>query len=288
MSITPFFRADLHCHSSCSDGSLEPEALVAMAANRELAGLAITDHDTFAAYEAAFPAANLHSIQLITGVEFSSEWQGASLHILGYGFAMDHPKLLELCERHTERRWRRNQAMLEKLHHHGFSLDIEELYAQGAKAVGRPHIARLLVEKGYVTDMRLAFLRYLGDRACCYVSLETISSEETIDLLHEAGGVAILAHPHLLREEIELETLLALPFDGLEAYYGSFSYQKNNQWVEHAKKRGWKLITGGSDYHGELKQTNQLGSSWVAEEIFSPLLALSRKNNPLAYLSADG
>jgi len=261
------FRADLHCHSTFSDGTMTPEQLLLHAKEIGLSGISITDHDTIEAYTVAPAIAKELSLLLGSGVEFSSIFQGLSIHILGYDFDLDNPAILELCERHRHRRYERNKAILERLSRLSMPIQEEELMSMGERSIGRPHIALLMIKKGYVSTIREAFNTYIGDGKLCFVPGEGISSEETIAVIHKGGGKAFLAHPHLLGHANKIKQLLNLPFDGIECHYGRFSAEQEKRWVKIAHEKGL-LISGGSDFHGSVKEFIHLGCSWVDEETF--------------------
>lgn len=268
--MTDDFRADLHCHSTCSDGTCTPEELVKHALAIGLKGLSITDHDTVDAYKTAIPLAEKLGLSLIIGVEFSTVHRDTSIHILGYNFSLTHPKIAELCKRHEKRRKERNLAILEKLRLSKMPIDPSEI--AGDHTVGRPHIALAMMKHGYVRTIKEAFQRYIGDGKPCFQRETSISTEETIEIIHEAGGIAVLAHPHLITSKTTLKSLLKLSFDGIECYYALFPKERAYQWLDIAEKR--KLIpTGGSDFHGENRTSIPLGASWVNLETFNRIKA---------------
>jgi hypothetical protein len=188
------FRADLHCHSTCSDGTLSPAQLIAHASELNLSGLSITDHDTTAAYPEAFAVAQACGIRMIPGVEFSSDHKNESVHILGYSYQLNHPQIQKLVQRHIERRKNRNLAILQLLAQHDMPIKAEEI-DHSDHTIGRPHIAQAMVDHGYVETIQEAFLKYIGDSKCCHARGVPISAVETIDIIHQAGGLAIIAHP---------------------------------------------------------------------------------------------
>jgi len=261
------FRADLHCHTTCSDGTLTPEELLHRAKQEGLNGLSITDHDTVAAYKAAIPLAATLEILLGVGVEFSSILRDTSIHILGYDFDLESPAILTLCQRHKKRRQVRNQRILERLSRLSMLIHEEELLAVGKGTVGRPHIAEIMMKKGYVRTMKEAFDLYIGDGKPCFDPGEGISSEETIWIIHQGGGKAFIAHPHILKHQNKLKELLKLPFDGIECYYSRSLPGNESRFLRIAKEKGW-LISGGSDFHGDIKAHVPLGCSWVDEACF--------------------
>ena len=257
----------MHCHTTCSDGTMTPRELIFHAKEVGLSGICITDHDTIQAYGEAPPIAKELGLALGNGVEFSSTFSGLSVHILGYDFDLTSPHIHGLCARHQQRRAERNQKILEKLRRLGMFISEEELLSAGAHVIGRPHIADLMVKKGHVKTIQQAFNLYIGDGKPCFDVGTSISSEETISILHQAGGKAFLAHPHHLKGGHKMRELLALPFDGLECYYARFPENKQQRFVKIAKEKGW-LISGGSDFHGKVKEYIELGCSWVDEQHF--------------------
>lgn len=267
------FKADLHCHSTCSDGTLSPAELVTLAKERGLMGLSITDHDSIAAYETAALEAKKQGIRLGTGVELSCEQFGTSIHILGYDFLLNAPSIIALCAKHQKRRAERNRSILANLKDHRMPIEESELKRFGDdRTIGRPHIAQIMVEKGYVSSLKDAFNRYLGEGKLCYAKGEVFTVTEAIEVLHAAKGKAFIAHPHLLPRSAPIKEILSLPFDGLECYYSLFARQRANKWLEHAKTKKW-LISGGSDFHGSVKPHVMLGCSFVDQETFEKIFS---------------
>jgi predicted metal-dependent phosphoesterase TrpH len=266
------FRADLHCHTTCSDGTVTPPEIIQMACDSGLQGLAITDHDTIEAFKEALPIAQAKQFPLISGVEFSAVHRKANIHILGYSFGLSSIQIHEFCKRHYQRRELRNHAILELLASHGMPLAREDFSADffsdhSQHPMGRPHIALAMVKKGYVHSIQQAFHSYIGEGKPCYVSGEAFSIEETLEIIHQAGGLAIIAHPHLIGNTAILKDLLSMPFDGIEGYYARFPRNVQERWIKIGANKGW-IITGGSDFHGSIKPDLPLGSSWVNEETF--------------------
>ncbi|MFV0339079.1 MAG: PHP domain-containing protein [Parachlamydiaceae bacterium] len=265
------FRADLHCHSTCSDGSLTPNELVDLAIKKGLQGLSITDHDAFDAYPEVLNYATQNGLKMVTGVEFSASLNGKSVHILGYGFDPQNKELKAFSGRHRDRRIARNRELLEKLLKEGIPLDENELYASASsRMIGRPHIALLMVKHGFVKDVRTAFKKYLGDGAKCYVPGPQFTIEETLDHLRRAGGKPVLAHPHLYDGKKFVKKILDKGFWGMECNYGSLTIPQNAPWHSLAAELGLHK-TAGSDYHGPYKTNAELGASFVSEEVFTLL-----------------
>lgn len=265
------FRADLHCHSTCSDGTFTPAELVAHAVKIGLSGLVITDHDTTEAYPEVFQQASEAGLRMVSGAEFSSTHEQESIHVLGYSYRIDHPAIIALVEKHKQRRHNRNTAILKKLSDAGMPLAPESIENVG-HTTGRPHIAKALLEKGYITSIDEAFRTYIGDGKPCHARGEPVTTAHTIESIHQAGGLAVIAHPHLIKRTHIIDSLLALPFDGIECYYARFPPRQEKRWIEIADQKGW-IKTGGSDFHGAVKPDNDLGNSWVNEDTFNLLAA---------------
>lgn len=270
----PPFRADLHTHTTFSDGTLTPAELIDLALQYGLQGLSITDHDTAAAYETARPFAKQKGIALLTGAEFSADYAGESVHILAYAFAHDSEIIETFSKKHLERRSRRNLAILKLLQSNGLKIDPEDFevdFFSQTRPIGRPHIAQVMVKKGYVDSIQKAFHLYLGEGKPCFVYGGAFSVEETLAVIHKAKGLAVIAHPHLIKKRKIFQNLLKMPFDGIEGYYAAFPKNKQERFVRVGKEKKW-LITGGSDFHGSIKPSNPLGSSWVDKETFDYLI----------------
>lgn len=263
------FRADLHCHSTCSDGSDTPAELLRKAKSIGLSGLSITDHDTINAYTPElFALANELSIRLLPGLEFSTEWNHHAIHLLGYNIDIHSEKLRVFLAEMIRRRDARNLEILDKLAKIGMPITVDELNAYDHRTLGRPHIALIMVAKKYVATPQDAFDHYLTDGAPCYAPGIKYTPKETVDLIHEAGGRAVIAHPQFIKSRPALDHLLTLPFDGIECYYGNMHQEK--KWLTIAKQKGW-IATGGSDYHGPIKPHIELGRSWVDLKTFDQL-----------------
>ncbi|MES2272841.1 MAG: PHP domain-containing protein [Chlamydiota bacterium] len=271
------FRADLHCHSNCSDGSEDPRVLLRLAVQADLQGLSITDHDTMDAYTPElFADAESLGIRLLPGIELSAEQDQVPVHVLGYGYDLKSFSLKNFLIEMNQRRAERNRAILRKLEQKKMPMTEAELLefaalARQKRTIGRPHIAQLMVKKKYVSSPSEAFDKYLKEGASCYAAGIKYTPAEAIAQIHQAQGKAILAHPHFLKGGSFLKKLLSLPFDGLECYYARLSKVQETPWLKIAKERNW-IATGGSDYHGELKPHIPLGSSWVGEHTFRMLL----------------
>ena len=269
------FRADLHCHTNCSDGTATPLELIQLACKIGLNGLSITDHDTIEAYREALPAANEKNLPLVPGLELSAFHKLTSVHILAYSFSLDSLPIQNFCTEQRERREKRNRAILDLLAAHGMPLSAddfpEEIFSsQTRHSFGRPHIALAMIRKGYVNSLQQAFQEFIGEGKPCYTPGNRFTVEETIEIIHQARGLAVIAHPHLIENVAIVKDMLSMNFDGIEGYYARFPRTAQERWVKIGARKGW-LVTGGSDFHGEIKPNIPLGCSWIGEEIFRTL-----------------
>ena len=263
-SDTP--RIDLHAHTTHSDGSLEPEALVALAAQAGLAALAVTDHDTTSALPAAHAAGLLHGIEILDGCEITARVPSGIAHVLAYAFDECHGGLQRLLAQVREGRDERNRQMHEKLEALGVPVEEHEVrkYAVGS-IVARPHFAQALVDCGHVDTTRQAFDRYLKDRGAAYVRAPAPPAHEIVAAVAAAGGVAVLAHPRTLRLATKsayrslLEELVEAGLVGLEVDHPSQDPQQRVMFGELAEELDL-VASGGSDFHGAAKPDIHIGT----------------------------
>lgn len=266
-------RADLHIHTRASDGTDTPEYILARAEQIGLEALSFTDHDTRGAYsKSTLDVARSKGITLLPGVELSTETSGHSIHVLIYGPGILDGGVDALLDQNLSMREHRNTKILEMLKHQGIEIDPEELRRVTSGVIGRPAIAQILVQQGVVKNLESAFQRYLRDDLIKHTIEKRVQTEDALKMIREIPNcVAILAHPHLIKRKRLLKRCLELDFDGLEAYYAFFSHEENEKWASVAQEKQW-LLTGGSDYHGELIKKNRLGSSYTNEDDLIRLL----------------
>ncbi|RZM79469.1 PHP domain-containing protein [Leptolyngbya iicbica] len=269
---------ELHCHTTCSDGTLTPEELVQVAIAAGVKAMAITDHDTLAGCERAIAAAGTQ-LEIVPGVELSTVHRGRSLHILGY--YPDCSKLEPALQDRIAGRRYRAQAMADKLAELGFPITLPEM--PGDTAPGRPHVAQALVEAGYVTHPQEAFTRWLGEGGPAYVAYDSFSAIDGIRLLLACGAVPVWAHPYLFRGgtvATVLPELVAAGLMGVEVYHPNHSPSDERK-LEELCDRYDLLITGGSDYHGPATDKTKTGVALnglqVPLSLLPPLKAAAAK-----------
>jgi len=255
---------DLHSHTNQSDGSCSPEQLVEEAVRAGVTTLGITDHDTFAGYDQALGAARSAGLELVCGIELSTKLHGHSVHLLGYFFGSDgltgfRPWVLELQASRRER----NVRLAQRLRELGFDITIEEAEARGRGMTGRPHFAQIMVEKGYVRGFREAFDEYLDESAKGYVYRHEPQFAEGVKRVREAGGVASLAHPIRVNGDVPalMPELRDAGMNAIEAYHSDHDADHTAMYLALAKQYGM-LVTGGSDFHGDVKPGVKLGTGY--------------------------
>lgn len=240
--------ADLHSHSTRSDGAFAPARLVAEASARGVTTLALTDHDTTAGLDEAEAAAQEHGIAFVPGVEITCECAGTEVHLLGLGIDRLNPKLQRICTDVQKRRRERFFEMVERLRAHGVPLSTEGV--EDGVSLARPYLARLLVQQGKVAGYQEAFERYLRRGRPGFVDHTRIRIEGAIEAIQAAGGVAVIAHPGLYRngDEVVFEAR-KLGLDGIECHHSDHNHDVSQHYVSLARKLEL-LVSGGADFHG--------------------------------------
>ena len=257
---------DLHCHSTASDGTLAPRDVVRLAKDSGLVGLALTDHDTIAGLAEAATAARELGLRFLPGIEISCEVpRPATMHVLGYGVDLESPPLKELTSQLIAGRDDRNPRIIAKLNELGVAITIEEAEAQaGGDVLGRPHIAAVLLKKGYVSSIKQAFDKYLGQGGAAYFDRDRPDPRRGLELIRQAGGLPVLAHPVQLRTENDaqlervVKDLADLGLAGIEIIHSDHDDAMVEKYTRLADRFGL-LKTGGSDFHGTNKKDIQLG-----------------------------
>lgn len=281
---------DLHTHSTASDGSDSPTELLGVAAAAGLTSLALTDHDTQEGIEEARAAAAAHGIELIPGTEISCEWPAGTMHMVVLFLDPGDGPLQDRLAGLQHARSRRNEVIVERLQELGMDVSYAEILEEaGGGSVGRPHVAAVLVRKGYVPDIPSAFDRLLANGRPAYVARERLEPEAAISLARASGGVPIIAHPHTLGHTSANE--FAATFErvadagliGLECVYSEYAAEEQATFAAMAGRFGL-LPSGGSDYHGTYKEGLELGTGrgglHVGPEVLEALRAARPETNP--------
>ena len=285
---------DLHTHSNASDGSFSPEALITEAAKRGITALALTDHDTTGGLKEAAKAAVEHGVVFIPGIELEIAWnRQGEFHLLGLGIDEENVEFNTAIEELARRRKARNLEILDKMNKAGIAASYEEIEKFGAlsavqgsgghpgghsggHSIGRPHFAAFLVKRKIVKNREQAFLRYLGRDRPFYIPKEGLEFEQALKLIHEAGGLAVLAHPMSLYTAWGKLPELINGFkekglDGLEAWHPSAKPSSCRRLEELGKKLRLS-VTAGSDFHGEVRPDRKLGITAGGRKINESIL----------------
>lgn len=273
LKISRLTKADLHIHSCYSDGLFSPQEIVQQAKAAGLKIIAITDHDSVGGLAEAETEAAKQNITCIPAIEFSCAYEGKDVHILGYLIDYNNSLLVRHLKRFQNVRMKRLKEMVEKLNSISIDIDLSEVINKSkASSVGRPHIAKVLVEKGYAVDIKNAFSRYLQAGALAFVPKTKVSPIEIIHIIHQAGGIAVWAHPCEIDFYSMLRLLVDNNLDGLEAYFPQCCTERTNNLLAIADECGI-MVTGGSDWHG-LEPDLKLGDFFLDIKKITPLIKL--------------
>lgn len=247
---SPLGRADLHTHTTASDGTLPPSEHVRWAAGQGLAALGITDHDTIAGWAEAMAEGERIGLEIVPGCELSTEVADTEVHLLAYYFDPTHPTMADLLTRMRGGRRARARESVAKLHALGLTqITLERVLELGGESVGRPHIAAVMVEAGVVKDLNVAFDRFLSRGKPAYVPRPKLTPEEAVTTVREAGGVSVVAHPGLIRDDNLVRRLIRAGIQGIEAYHTDHSDNQRQFYARWAHDAGL-ICTGGTDSHG--------------------------------------
>lgn len=252
--------ADLHLHTNFSDGTYTPEELVSQAARNHLAAIALTDHDTVEGCERAGEACRLAQIEFIPGTELTAEQNDNEIHILGYFLDTQNKKLLSEIAKFQAVRQNRILEMVARLNKLNVPLKVEDVFAlANCRSPGRPHVARALVKAGLCSSLDEAFERFLKKHRPAWVPKARISAQFAIELIHQASGLAVMAHPGLNRSDEVIPDLVEAGLDGIECFHTKHSTAVSEHYLEIADKHNL-LVTGGSDCHGMSKGKPLIGT----------------------------
>ena len=288
MEYNKHVKIDLHIHSTASDGTLSPLEILSLAQDLNLGAIAITDHDTIDGVKAALAFGIPPSVKFLTGVEISATPPLSfpflrSFHILGYAIDIDDPVLNHTLAQLRESRKNRNPRILELLARMGIKITLNEVRNEvGECQLGRPHIAWLMVKKGFAQSIDEAFDKYLGKDRSAYVDRYRIDCTRAIEIILGAGGIPVLAHPYLLQIENDnvfedlITTLTEMGLKGMEVYCPEHTPDLIAHYTEIANRYGL-LMTGGTDFHGSIKPEIKMGSGkgdlFIPYELYEKLIA---------------
>jgi 3',5'-nucleoside bisphosphate phosphatase len=252
--------ADLHLHTNFSDGTYTPEELAAHARLHGLSAIALTDHDTVEGCARLKAACGLEGLEFIPGTELTAEFKGNELHLIGYFIDSEHPRLLEELAKFQNVRQNRIREMVSRLNRAQIPLEADSVFAiANCRSPGRPHVGRALVQAGLCSSMDEAFERFLKKNRPAWVPKFKISAMDAIELIHEANGLAVMAHPGLNRTDDCIPVLVEAGLDGIECYHTRHNPSTVEHYLEIAEQNNL-LITGGSDCHGMNKGKPLIGS----------------------------
>ncbi|MDA3897954.1 MAG: PHP domain-containing protein [Desulfobacteraceae bacterium] len=290
---------DLHIHSTASDGSRDPLDIVSLVKKAGIKAFALTDHDSIdGAKKILAHPQMLGPVKFLTGVEISAASPdffsaSGSFHILGYGIRVDHPDLNQTLQQQRSARKNRNPQIIARLNELGFDISLDEVISSSEKdaQIGRPHIARVMVQKGFVPSINEAFDTYIGKGNPAYIDKPRVDCAKAIALILSAGGVPILAHPGLLdvvdfnAYEYFLSELVPMGLMGIEAYYPSHSVEETDYFIELAEIFGL-LTTGGSDFHGAINPEVWIGTG--TGNLSVPYILYERLVYTITHLQSNG
>ena len=271
---------DFHMHSIYSDGVKSPEELLRHALECKLSMMALTDHDEIDGIKALRAAQKQldpdKTIKIINGCEFSADYKDKSIHILGYRFDETKQELKDFIQYFKAKREERIDEIIKRCNNAGYVISKDDLLKKFPKtqAYGRPHIGQLLIDGGYAKDINEVFKGILRKNSPCYVPKVKVEVPHIIDIIHKAGGLAVMAHPKLVTSDEYVVEMLAYDFDGMEVYHTKHNDDDVKRYKALAKKYNL-FITGGSDYHGiPGKAPDQFGDYLVSAEDVSEFISL--------------
>ncbi|MCF7911182.1 MAG: PHP domain-containing protein [Candidatus Cloacimonetes bacterium] len=253
-------KLDLHIHTSYSDGVFSPRELLELLQQYSYDLISITDHDTIEGCIQGMKLAAHYDVRILPGVEVSSLCWGRDVHILGYGFDIKNKGFKSFLHSIEKGRLQRAKKIVKLLAKEGKSLDFRDVINLTGKLnmVGRPHIARALIDAGHCRDTKDVFDNYIGEGQSCYVAKPAPSSEKVIEAIKKAGGVSVLAHPYIYRDDDMVQYLIDIGIQGLEVFYSRHTNEETARYKKLADDNGL-LKTGGSDFHGHGSDLNFFG-----------------------------
>lgn len=268
--------ADLHIHSTYSDGLFTPEQIVDLAKEKGIKCISITDHDTIASQY--ITKEKIANIEIIPGVEFSTEYDDMEIHVLGYFIDINNPILIKNINSIQEKRRERAEKILKKLKDINIDINIQDIKSNNNTSFGRGNIGSAIAEKGYAKNYKEAFLRYLDKGKIAYVKGEKLNYKHVLKIIRESGGISVLAHPGKIYRKMSLEQLVkdfkCAGLNGIEVYHASHSSIQRNAFYNLALKHKL-IITGGSDFHYSTSKNCIIGNYGIDENLLYKFKKLS-------------
>ena len=277
-------KADLHMHSTASDGRFKPAVVVQKAADRGLSTISLTDHDTFAGFPEAARKGSDIGVRVIPGAEITTLFDDDETHLLAYNFDLEDDGIHGMMRKHRGARLKRASDIVDKLQGQGVDIDLKEVTAETGSLttnVARPHIAEVLVNKGYVANTKEAFFRYLNDSILKGIEPQYHDIESVISIVKRAGGAIVLAHPGVHFSISQLDRLVEMGLDGLECIHRSHKYELQKFYTEYCDKHNL-LKTGGSDFHGYGSDEENLGIVAISDNLVASMIRLTENRKRLA------
>ena len=275
--------ADLHIHTKFSDGTMSPEQVVEEASKLNLRTIAITDHDSVDAVEIAQNICNKNGINIIPAIELSSYYRPVEIHLLGYFIDIKNSMLLEKLAELRSERVERIKKITRKLRSMGVNIEHQEVFDVAEKgSPGRMHVADVLCRKGYCSNIRESFQKYLSDNGPVYVPKMALTLKDAIELILSSGGVPVFSHPGVTNRDMLIPKMVEYGIQGIEVYYPTHLHEAVKRYVRLAKKYDL-VMTGGSDFHGERKPEIKLGSIKIDDGLVDKIK--ERRDNLVGVLS---
>lgn len=259
---------NMHIHTRYSDGAFNPNDIIDRSIQHKLDIISFTDHDTIEAYNHIKKSNG--SLKILPGIELSSTWKGNDVHILGYGIDIKNHDLLNILSWMKDGRRKRADSILNKLSHLGAKISLDSVlsFAGDVKLIVRPHIAQALVAAKHCKTKQEAFEKYIGNEAPAYEPKPELSSADVIELIHQAAGIAVIAHPNKLKSQDFIPELIREKLDGIEVWHPDHNTQKVSEYQAYCISNGL-IMTGGTDFHGEFDVDNYIGSAPVSEQVLT-------------------
>ncbi len=272
---------DLHVHTDYSDSTCSPEEVFQNAARLNLSAVAITDHDSVEGMAAATEAANRHGIELVPGIELTTVHEDTEIHVLGLLIEWQAPNLREQLSVLMQERAERVRKMLKELEKQGIKLEEEDVFRLCRKqgSIGRLHVARALLEKGAINNIKEAFYRFIGEDSPCFVQRKKVSPAEAVEIIRSVRGIPILAHPNTMKRDELIPYLIEQGIMGLEVYHPDNNAEKRKYYLSLVEKHNL-LVSGGSDCHGYGKGAPSIGRENVPRAVLDQLKAAKKKTYP--------